>query len=220
MLITKSYIINIGGELMNKKVIIGLLAVLAIIVTVVSINVVKLNADKKEAAALEAQKKRDEKYLNAATEFYISGEAFEYVSANQLSAYSRVWSNAINNRTDFSLAVNTEIKDSATIITGITKMYNSMGENLKVVSEAANEEPKKYKETYEGYKEVYGIITALNEQVKSPSGSLLKFNENANTLLQDYKKAKGNIDIAIPNEVKKEIEKRKEENKTGSSNKL
>ena len=48
MLITKSYIINIGGELMNKKVIIGLLAVLAIIVTVVSINVVKLNADKKK----------------------------------------------------------------------------------------------------------------------------------------------------------------------------
>ncbi|CUB54799.1 hypothetical protein BN2127_JRS10_02939 [Bacillus subtilis] len=205
---------------MNKKVLIGLLAVLTIIITIVSINIVKLNADKEEAAALEAQKDRDDKYINAATEFYISAEAFEYVSANQLSTYSKSWSNAINNRTDFSLAVNTEIKNSATIITGITEMYNSMGENLKVVSKAANEEPKKYKETYEEYKEVYGIITALNEQVKSPSGSLLKFNENANTLLQDYKKAKGNIDIAIPNEVKKEIEKRKERNKTNSSNKL
>ncbi|MGE6615816.1 uL14 family ribosomal protein [Bacillus mycoides] len=194
---------------MNKKNIIGLLAILAIIVTIVSINVVKSNADKQEAAALEAQKKRDEKYLNAATDFYISAEAFEYVSTNQLSTYSKVWSNAINNRTDFSLAVNTEIKNSATIITGITEMYTSMGENLKVVSEAANEEPKKYKETYEEYKEVYGIVTALNEQIKSPSGSLLKFNENANTLLQDYKKVKGNIDIAIPNKVKKEIEKRK-----------
>lgn len=205
---------------MNKKSIIGLLAILALIVTIVSINVVKTNADKKEAEALEAQKKRDEKYLNAAAEFYISTEAFEYVSANQLSTYSKAWSNAINNRTDFSLAVNTEIKKSATIITGIAEMYNSMGENLKVVSEAANEEPKKYKETYEEYKEVYGIITALNEQVKSPSGSLLKFNENANTLLQDYKKVKGNIDIAIPSEVKKKIEERKKENKASSSEKL
>lgn len=204
---------------MNKKIIIGMLSLL-VIITIVSINIVKLNTDKKEAIALEVQKKKDEKYLNAATDFYISAEAFEYVSANQLSTYSNVWSNAINNRTDFSLAVNTEIKNSATIITGITEMYNSMGGNLKVVSEAANEDPKKYKETYEEYKEVYGIITALNEQVKSPSGSLLKFNENANTLLQDYKKVKGNIDITIPNEVKEEIEKRKKENKTGSSNKL
>ena len=94
--------------------------------------------------------------MNAATEFYISAEAFEYVSANQLSAYSRVWSNAINNRTDFSLAVNTEIKDSATIITGITKMYNSMGENLKVVSEAANEEPKNIRKLTKGIKKFTG----------------------------------------------------------------
>ncbi|MCT6909176.1 MULTISPECIES: hypothetical protein [Bacillus] len=204
---------------MNKKIIIGMLSLL-VIITIVSINIVKLNAEKKEAAVLEAQKKRDDKYINAATEFYISAEAFEYVSANQLSTYSKSWSNAINNRTDFSLAVNTEIKNSATIITGITEMYNGMGENLKVISKAANENPKKYKETYEEYKEVYGIITALNEQVKSPSGSLLKFNENTNTLLQDYKKVKGNIDIAIPNEVKKEIEKRKRENQAGPSNKL
>lgn len=204
---------------MNKKIIIGMLSLL-VIITIVSINIVKLNAEKKEAAVLEAQKNRDEKYINAATEFYISAEAFEYVSANQLSTYSKSWSNAISNRTDFSLAVNTEIKNSATIITGITEMYNSMGENLKVVSKAANENPKKYKETYEEYKEVYGIITALNEQVKSPSGSLLKFNENVNTLLQDYKKVKGNIDIAIPNEIKKEIEKRKRENQAGPSNKL
>lgn len=202
MLITKSYIISHGGYIMNKKIIIGMLSLL-VIITIVSINIVKLNAEKKEAAVLEAQKKRDDKYINAATEFYISAEAFEYVSANQLSTYSKSWSNAINNRTDFSLAVNTEIKNSATIITGITEMYNGMGENLKVISKAANENPKKYKETYEEYKEVYGIITALNEQVKSPSGSLLKFNENTNTLLQDYKKVKGNIDIAIPNEVKK-----------------
>lgn len=219
MLITKSYIISHGGYIMNKKIIIGMLSLL-VIITIVSINIVKLNVEKKEAAVLEAQKKRDDKYINAATEFYISAEAFEYVSANQLSTYSKSWSNAINNRTDFSLAVNTEIKNSATIITGITEMYNSMGENLKVVSKAANENPKKYKETYEEYKEVYGIITALNEQVKSPSGSLLKFNENVNTLLQDYKKVKGNIDIAIPNEIKKEIEKRKRENQAGPSNKL
>ncbi|MDZ5609860.1 hypothetical protein U2I54_23090 [Bacillus pseudomycoides] len=202
---------------MNKKTIIGSLALLALIITIISINVVKSNADKKEAAAVVSHKKKDEKYLTAATDFYTSAEAFEFVSSTQLSTYSKVWSDAIDNQKDFSVAVNSEIKDSETIITGITEMYNNMGKDLKVVLEAANEQPKKYKEIYEEYKEIYGIITALNEQVQSPSGSLLKFNENANSLLQEYKKIKGNIDISIPDEVKEEIEKRKKKNEDASS---
>ncbi len=34
---------------------------------------------------------------------------------------------------------------------------------------------------------MYGIVTALNEQSQSPSGSLITFNQNVNTLIQEYK---------------------------------
>ncbi len=56
------------------------------------------------------------------------------------------------------------------------------------------------------------VVTALNEQVSSPTGSLISFNQNVNSLQQEYKKAKGNIDISITDEIKKQSEKIKEAN--------
>ncbi|MGR5883056.1 hypothetical protein ACT7DC_25090 [Bacillus cereus] len=94
-----------------------------------------------------------------------------------------------------------------------------MGKDLKVVSEAAKEQPEKYKETYEEYKKLYGIITVIHEQVQSPSGSLLEFNKNTNNLQQEYKKIRGNIEITIPDEIKKEHGKRIKENDDSSSSK-
>ncbi len=37
---------------------------------------------------------------------------------------------------------------------------------------------------------MYSTITALKEQMESPSGTLITFNQNANELLQEYKKQK------------------------------
>ncbi|MGH0485872.1 hypothetical protein ACQVPJ_15525 [Bacillus mycoides] len=205
---------------MNKKTIIGLLVILTLTLTIVSINVVKLNADKKQAAVLEAQKKRDEKYFSATYHFYDSTTAYDFISSSQLSTYSIVWKNAIQKQEDFSLAVNTEITKSSDTIQGLTNIYEKLGGNLKVVSEAAKEQPKKYKETYEEYKKLYGVITAIHEQVQLPSGSLLEFNKNINYLQQEYKKIRGNIEITIPDEIKKEHEKRIKENRNNSSSKI
>ncbi|PGC50250.1 hypothetical protein COM24_20525 [Bacillus toyonensis] len=203
---------------MNRKTIIGLV-VLALILTIVSINVVKLNADKKEAAALEVQKKNDEKYFSATYHFYESTTAYEFISSSQLSTYSIAWKNAIQKQEDFSLAVNTEITKSNDTIQSLTGIYEKLGKDLKVVSEAAKEQPEKYKETYEEYKKLYGIITVIHKQVQSPSGSLLEFNKNTNNLQQEYKKIRGNIEITIPDEIKKEHEKRIKENGDSSSSK-
>lgn len=42
---------------------------------------------------------------------------------------------------------------------------------------------------YEEYKNIYSVVTALNEQVNSPTGSLISFNQNVNSLQQEYKKS-------------------------------
>lgn len=49
---------------------------------------------------------------------------------------------------------------------------------------------------------MYGTITSLKEQTESPSGTLVTFNQNANMLLQEYKKYKGNIDVAVSEDIK------------------
>ncbi len=67
-------------------------------------------------------------------------------------------------------------------------------------------------------KKMYGIVTALNEQSQSPSGSLITFNQNVNTLIQEYKKSAGNINIAISNEIKSKANELKPTDKNLSSN--
>lgn len=81
------------------------------------------------------------------------------------------------------------------------------------MSEAAKENPNKYKELYDEYKKMYGTITSLKEQTESPSGTLVTFNQNANMLLQEYKKYKGNIEVAVSEDIKNEVEEIKEKNK-------
>lgn len=40
------------------------------------------------------------------------------------------------------------------MITTVDTFYSTMGNDLKLVSEAAKEQPNKYKETYEEYKNI------------------------------------------------------------------
>ncbi len=70
---------------------------------------------------------------------------------------------------------------------------------------------------YEEYKKIYSIITALNEQMASPTGSLISFNQNVNSLIQEYKKAQGSIKIAITDEIKSKSEQI-EESRTKKAN--
>ena len=133
-----------------------------------------------------------------------------FVADLVLPQYSQAWSKAIDDRRDFNIAVNAKKNSNDTIISQAAVIYNDMEGQLKTVSEAAKENPDKYKELYDEYKKMYGTITSLKEQTESPSGTLMTFNQNANMLFQEYKKYKGNIDVVVSEDIKSEVEKLKE----------
>ncbi|WP_441006709.1 hypothetical protein [Bacillus cereus] len=74
-----------------------------------------------------------------------------------------------------------------------------MTEQLKLVSEVSKEHPKEYKK-------IGNIITALKEQMSSPTGNLISFNQNVNASIQEYKKAQGSVEIANTDEIKSKSE--------------
>lgn len=184
-----------------------LTSVISIIVLLFTIT--KVTNMEEEYQALQAQKKKEASYLIAAASFYNNINTFKYAASYVLSEYSTTWSNAIDNRHDFNNALSSKRKEIDGTIVAVDTFYSSMGNDLKLVSEAAKEQPNKYKETYEEYKKIYGIITALNEQAQSPSGSLISFNQNVNALIQEYQKAAGNINIAITDDIKSKADELK-----------
>ncbi|MBJ7929533.1 hypothetical protein COI51_12300 [Bacillus toyonensis] len=193
---------------MNKKIIWGILGIVVIMIALVSMNVLQKNA--KEA---EEKKKREASYVQAAAEFYNNIELMGFVADFVLPQYSESWSKAIDDRRNFNIALNAKKKSLNSMVAQSSVIYSDMEGQLKKVSEAAKENPNKYKELYDEYKKMYGIVTSLKEQTESPSGTLITFNQNANMLFQEYKKYKGNIDVAISEDIKNEVEKIQEKNK-------
>ncbi|MBC2686914.1 hypothetical protein HAU06_22910 [Bacillus toyonensis] len=193
---------------MNKKIIWGILGIVVIMIALVSMNVLQKNA--KEA---EEKKKREASYVQAAAEFYNNIELMGFVADFVLPQYSESWSKAIDERRNSNIALNAKKKSLNSMVAQSSVIYSDMEGQLKTVSEAAKENPNKYKELYDEYKKMYGIITSLKEQTESPSGTLITFNQNANMLFQEYKKYKGNIDVAISEDIKNEVEKIQEKNK-------
>ncbi|EOO13297.1 MULTISPECIES: hypothetical protein [Bacillus cereus group] len=198
------------------SIILFLTSVISIIILLFTIT--KVTNMEEEYQAIQAKKKKEADYLIAAASFYNDIETFRYSASYVLSEYSTTWSKAIDQRNDFNNALRSKRTEIDGTVTTVDTFYSNMGTDLKLVSEAAKEQPNKYKETYEEYKKIYGIITALNEQAQSPSGSLITFNQNVNTLIQEYKKAAGNINIAITDEIKSKANELNPTDKNLSSN--
>lgn len=198
------------------SIILFLTSVISIIILLFTIT--KVTNMEEEYQAIQAQKKKEADYLIAAASFYNGIETFRYSASYVLSEYSTTWSKAIDQRNDFNNALRSKRTEIDGTVATVDTFYSNMGTDLKLVSEAAKEQPNKYKETYEEYKKIYGIITALNEQAQSPSGSLITFNQNVNTLIQEYKKAAGNINIAITDEIKSKANELNPTDKNLSSN--
>ena len=195
----------------KKSLITSLILFLTTVISVIVLlfTITKVTNMEEEYQALQAQKKKEANYLVAAASFYNNINTFKYAASYVLSEYSTTWSSAIDKRQDFNNALSSKRTEIDEMITTVDTFYSNMGNDLKLVSEAAKEQPNKYKETYEEYKKIYGIITALNEQAQSPSGSLISFNQNVNALIQEYKKAAGNINIAITDEIKSKADELK-----------
>ncbi|MBZ3765219.1 hypothetical protein [Bacillus cereus] len=180
--------------------------VILFVVIFVSMNI------ENEHKKIAEEKKKESEYLMAAANFYNDIESFEMYSTLVLFGYSDTWSNAIKTQKDFNVELISKKTESDPMIKRADIIYTEMGQQLKLVSEATKKHPDLYKDVYEEYKNIYSVVTALNEQVSSPTGSLISFNQNVNSLQQEYKKAKGNIDISITDEIKKQSEKIKEAN--------
>ncbi|HDR4695260.1 TPA: hypothetical protein QCQ76_001848 [Bacillus cereus] len=178
--------------------------VILFVVIFVSMNI------ENEHKKIAEEKKKESEYLMAAANFYNDIESFEMYSTLVLFGYSDTWSNAIKTQKDFNAELISKKTESDPMIKRADIIYTEMGQQLKLVSEATKKHPDLYKDVYEEYKNIYSVVTALNEQVSSPTGSLISFNQNVNSLQQEYKKAKGNIDISITDEIKKQSEKIKE----------
>ncbi len=178
--------------------------VILFVVIFVSMNI------ENEHKKIAEEKKKESEYLMAAANFYNDIESFEMYSTLVLFGYSDTWSNAIKTQKDFNAELISKKTESDSMIKRADIIYTEMGQQLKLVSEATKKHPDLYKDVYEEYKNIYSVVTALNEQVSSPTGSLISFNQNVNSLQQEYKKAKGNIDISITDEIKKQSEKIKE----------
>jgi len=180
--------------------------VILFVVIFVSMNI------ENEHKKIAEEKKKESEYLMAAANFYNDIESFEMYSTLVLFGYSDTWSNAIKTQKDFNTELMSKKTESDPMIKRADIIYNEMGQQLKLVSEAVKMHPDLYKDVYEEYKNIYSVVTALNEQVNSPTGSLISFNQNVNSLQQEYKKAKGNIDISITDEIKNQSKKIKEAN--------
>ncbi|KAA1803753.1 hypothetical protein FXB61_005579 [Bacillus cereus] len=180
--------------------------VILFVVIFVSMNI------ENEHKKIAQEKKKESEYLMAAANFYNDIESFEMYSTLVLFGYSDTWSNAIKTQKDFNAELISKKTESDPMIKRADIIYTEMGQQLKLVSEATKKHPDLYKDVYEEYKNIYSVVTALNEQVSSPTGSLISFNQNVNSLQQEYKKAKGNIDISITDEIKKQSQKIKEAN--------
>ncbi len=180
--------------------------VILFVVIFVSMNI------ENEHKKIAEEKKKESEYLMAAANFYNDIDSFEMYSTLVLFGYSDTWSNAIKNQKDFNTELMSKKTESDPMIKRADIIYTQMGQQLKLVSEAVKKHPDLYKDIYEEYKNIYSVVTALNEQVNSPTGSLISFNQNINSLQQNYKKAKGNIDISITDEIKNQSEKIKEAN--------
>ncbi|MED3022377.1 MULTISPECIES: hypothetical protein [Bacillus cereus group] len=186
--------------------------VILFIVIFVSMNI------ENEHKKIAEEKKKESEYLMAAANFYNDIESFEMYSTLVLFGYSETWSDAIKNQKDFNTELKSKKIESDPMIKRADLIYTEMGEQLKLVSEATKKHPDLYKDVYEEYKNIYSVVTALNEQVNSPTGSLISFNQNVNSLQQEYKKSKGNINISITDDIKRQSEKINEANDTKVKN--
>ncbi|MEB9683476.1 hypothetical protein BK742_26335 [Bacillus thuringiensis serovar pingluonsis] len=182
--------------------------VILFIVIFVSMNI------ENEHKKIAEEKKKESEYLMAAANFYNDIESFEMYSTLVLFGYSETWSDAIKNQKDFNTELKLKKIESEPMIKRADLIYTEMGEQLKLVSEATKKHPDLYKDVYEEYKNIYSVVTALNEQVNSPTGSLISFNQNVNSLQQEYKKSKGDINISITDDIKRQSEKINEANDT------
>ena len=174
-----------------KKVIIISITVFLILVGVSGFSYQKYNSiqyDKKVALQqkkLKQLKEAQKVYNTAITDFQINSYTLYEKSSSILADYSDKWSMGIGSGT-MATMVNISQTINKANIEQMNDSFSKLSDTLKTISQAANEQSKQYQEAYNECKKQYTTLSAIMDQVNTPSGSYITFNQNVNELLQDF----------------------------------
>lgn len=170
-----------------KKVIISITAML-IVLSLGGFSIFKYNSIK-----------QTEQYNKAITAFHDNSNKVYDNSSDILSDYSTAWNEGIGTDTMF-VNVSLSMADNSDYIKETDKLFKLSNKNLKIIHDAAQDNPDKYKEIYNECKKMFITTSALMDQVNEPSGSLITFNQNINQLQQEFESTNNVIEMLIDNE--------------------
>lgn len=173
----------------KDKVLIGLI-ITAIIVGLIGWQV--NNLEKKTAL----EKEQKEQYLASLHLASLSILKSTITATEMCEGYSEVWRNAIDRGNNF----NSAIRDRADFyeLQGKFAELDASKEDIDKIMKNLNNPIEEYKKAHEKLLEIYGIYTQLNSQAKSPSGSLMTFNQKINELQSDFIRATNEYNVLVP----------------------
>jgi P pilus assembly chaperone PapD len=151
----------------------------------------------KQKAKTEAIAKEIKKYNNVANDFYHKSLYIHDNSKDILDQYSDFWHLGIGYGTMFKL-VDSAKKINEDKASEAQLTMRTVSSDLKIISEAADKYPNKFKEIYSESKKLYSINSALLEQVNNPSGSYITFNQSINELNQQFDSEKSLLENMLP----------------------
>jgi hypothetical protein len=151
----------------------------------------------KKAESEAIMKKDIKKYNNVVLNFYNDSQSVYNTSSDILDDYSNFWNIGLGTGNMFKF-VNTAKTINESKANEANSTMQSTSKNLKLISEAANKYPDKFKEIYSECKKLYSINSALLEQVKEPTGSYITFNQSKNELGQQFDSEKSLLETLLP----------------------
>lgn len=117
-----------------------------------------------------------------------------YMSALILGGTSEVWRSAIDRGYDFNGQIQkylTKMKDSL-------KTLEDVNNKIEIGMQDLKDYPIQYQEAYNTLMELYGVYSQIYTLARSPSGSLMSFNNKVNDLSSEFTKITSRLKIYMP----------------------
>lgn len=135
---------------------------------------------------------------------------FEF-SEKLVDEYSSAWSDAIyGTKRDFDIALQKEVaqnKESGKLII-IGELDKDIKENLK----SATDVPDTYEKLYKNILELHEDYSRMKNYALEPSGSLVEFNKDINSIKADYESTLDQVEVLKSESFQEEIDTYKAEN--------
>lgn len=145
--------------------------------------------------------KKSEDYHNLISLTELSIVAASAKAVDVCSEYNDVWSGAINRGGSFNYAISSK-KDELES-NGTTKSIEETKKGIDSMMKKLNSPPREYEKAYSKLMELYGTYCEIESQAVSPSGSLVSFTSNINSLQSKLLREANEFDVLVPQADKK-----------------